>query len=117
LQVAAGGRLVGELQDLAQQRARHGIGLEGAHGDAGPDGFTDVHRLLRRHGATVSLASGRCVKARGVGLARRKGERGGLARRLLAWVLVATVAFPVTLTAVYRFAPPPITILMVQRLS
>ncbi|HEX5775614.1 MAG TPA: monofunctional biosynthetic peptidoglycan transglycosylase, partial [Caulobacteraceae bacterium] len=46
-----------------------------------------------------------------------KKRKGGLARRLLVWVLIVTVAFPVTLTAVYRFVPPPVTLLMAQRLS
>jgi len=32
------------------------------------------------------------------------------------WLLIVTVAFPVGLTAIYRFVPPPITVLMVQRL-
>ena len=45
-----------------------------------------------------------------------KKRKGGLARRLLIWVLVVTVVFPVTLTAIYRFVPPPVTFLMVQRL-
>jgi monofunctional biosynthetic peptidoglycan transglycosylase len=36
--------------------------------------------------------------------------------RLLVVALVVTVAIPVGLTLVYRFAPPPITLLMVQRL-
>ena len=45
-----------------------------------------------------------------------KKRKGGLARRLLVWVLVVTVVFPVTLTAIYRFVPPPVTFLMVQRL-
>ena len=45
-----------------------------------------------------------------------KKRKGGLARRLLVWLLVVTVVFPVTLTAIYRFVPPPSTVLMVQRL-
>ncbi|HEX5775913.1 MAG TPA: monofunctional biosynthetic peptidoglycan transglycosylase [Caulobacteraceae bacterium] len=45
-----------------------------------------------------------------------KKRKGGFARRLLVWVLVVTVVFPVTLTAIYRFVPPPVTFLMVQRL-
>ena len=45
-----------------------------------------------------------------------KKRKGGLARRLLIWGLVVTVVFPVTLTAIYRFVPPPLTFLMVQRL-
>jgi monofunctional biosynthetic peptidoglycan transglycosylase len=49
-------------------------------------------------------------------LAGKKGRKGGLARRLLVWLLIVTVAFPVGLTAIYRFVPPPITWLMVQRL-
>ena len=45
-----------------------------------------------------------------------KKRKGGWVRRLFVWVLVIAVVFPVTLTAIYRFVPPPITILMVQRL-
>ena len=45
-----------------------------------------------------------------------KKRKGGLARRLLIWVLVVTVVVPVTLTAIYRFVPPPLTVLMAQRL-
>jgi monofunctional biosynthetic peptidoglycan transglycosylase len=43
-------------------------------------------------------------------------KKGGLLKRLVVWLLVIVVAFPVGLTAVYRFVPPPITVLMVQRL-
>ena len=46
-----------------------------------------------------------------------KKHKGGWVRRLFVWVLVITVAFPVTLTATYRFVPPPITFLMVQSCS
>ena len=45
-----------------------------------------------------------------------KKRKGGWVRRLVVWVLVITMVFPVTLTAIYRFVPPPITVLMVQRL-
>lgn len=50
---------------------------------------------------------------------RRGAGRGGLVRRLLAGLLVmALVVFwigPVVAVALYRFAPPPVTYLMVQR--
>jgi monofunctional biosynthetic peptidoglycan transglycosylase len=37
-------------------------------------------------------------------------------RRALVALLIVGIAMPVGLTAVYRFAPPPITLLMVQRM-
>ncbi len=43
-------------------------------------------------------------------------RRRGWAVRLLIWLLVLVVALPIGLVAVYRFVPPPITILMVERL-
>ena len=43
-------------------------------------------------------------------------RKGGWLRRIVVWLLVIGVVIPVGLTAVYRFVPPPITILMVQRL-
>jgi len=46
------------------------------------------------------------------------GPEGGLGRvlrALVVWGFVLTVALPVGLTVVYRFVPPPLTILMVQR--
>ena len=42
-------------------------------------------------------------------------RRGWVARILIA-LLIVTVVLPVGLTAVYRFVPPPITYLMVQRM-
>jgi monofunctional biosynthetic peptidoglycan transglycosylase len=45
-----------------------------------------------------------------------KPRRGGRwLRRLAVFILVVVVLIPIGLTAVYRFVPPPITILMVQR--
>ncbi|HEX6860730.1 MAG TPA: monofunctional biosynthetic peptidoglycan transglycosylase [Caulobacteraceae bacterium] len=44
-----------------------------------------------------------------------KGKVGWV-RRIVAWLLVITVVIPVGLTVIYRFIPPPITVLMVQRL-
>lgn len=38
-----------------------------------------------------------------------------LLRAVLVWGLILTVALPVGLTVVYRFVPPPVTILMIQR--
>jgi monofunctional biosynthetic peptidoglycan transglycosylase len=46
----------------------------------------------------------------------RPKRKGGWLRRLVVLALVLGVALPVGLTAVYRFVPPPFTILMVQRL-
>jgi monofunctional biosynthetic peptidoglycan transglycosylase len=43
-------------------------------------------------------------------------RKGGWLRRLLVRALILGIALPVGLTAVYRFVPPPITLLMVQRL-
>ena len=40
----------------------------------------------------------------------------GWAQRIILGLLIITVAIPVGLTVIYRFAPPPITSLMVQRL-
>lgn len=51
--------------------------------------------------------------------AGRKGGRGGLGRMVRAVVLAGLIVFvaaPVALVLVYRFVPPPITFLMVQRL-
>lgn len=47
---------------------------------------------------------------------RRPFSLGRLIRTLVVWGLLVTVVFPVGLTLVYRFVPPPVTILMVQRL-
>lgn len=47
---------------------------------------------------------------------RRPGGFGWLVRTLFVWGFLLTVAFPVGLTLVYRFVPPPVTILMIQRL-
>jgi monofunctional biosynthetic peptidoglycan transglycosylase len=47
---------------------------------------------------------------------RRPGGFGRFVGALLVWGFVLTVVFPVGLTLVYRFVPPPLTILMVQRL-
>jgi monofunctional biosynthetic peptidoglycan transglycosylase len=44
-------------------------------------------------------------------------KKGGLLRRLAVWLLVLVVVFPVGLTVIYRFVPPPITFLMLQRLA
>jgi len=49
-------------------------------------------------------------------LATKRVRKGGLLRRLIVWFLVIAVLFPVALTALYRFAPPPITFLMIERL-
>ena len=49
-------------------------------------------------------------------MAKKGVRKGGLLRRVLVWLFVAVVAVPVGLTVVYRFVPPPITLLMVQRL-
>ena len=47
---------------------------------------------------------------------RSKGLLGGLVRGLLLMALVFGLLGPVRVTAVYRFAPPPVTWLMIQRL-
>ncbi len=92
------------------------------------------------------LASVRSVKARGAGLsqeppqepqdsippgvdaptpaqplrpprpARRPGGLGRLVRAVFIWGFILTVVLPVGVTLLYRFVPPPVTILMVQRL-
>ena len=49
-------------------------------------------------------------------MAKKGVRKGGLLRRVLVWLFVAVVAVPVGLTVVYRFVPPPITFLMVQRM-
>jgi len=49
-------------------------------------------------------------------LAKKAGRKGGRLARAVMWLLVATVVFPVALTVIYRFVPPPITVLMVQRM-
>jgi monofunctional biosynthetic peptidoglycan transglycosylase len=46
---------------------------------------------------------------------RRPFSLGRLVRALFVWGFLITVAFPVGLTLIYRFVPPPVTILMVQR--
>ena len=43
------------------------------------------------------------------------GPRGRWLRRLLVAALCLFVGLPLTLVAVYRFVPPPVTILMIQR--
>jgi monofunctional biosynthetic peptidoglycan transglycosylase len=49
-------------------------------------------------------------------LAKKRVRKGGWLRRLVVWFLIIAVAIPVGLTAVYRFVPPPITFLMIQRM-
>ena len=46
---------------------------------------------------------------------RRPFSLGRLIRAVFVWGFLITVAFPVGLTLIYRFVPPPVTILMVQR--
>jgi len=45
-----------------------------------------------------------------------RGAAGRFLRRLLATVIVVSLIIPLLATVIYRFAPPPITILMVQRM-
>src|SRR5579864_7744153 len=54
------------------------------------------------------------AKARAPGAAARWGRR---LRNLFVTLLVLLVAGPVVIVAVYRFAPPPITVLMIERLA
>ena len=54
-------------------------------------------------------------KPRPAAAPRQRRRRSWLARILVA-LLIVTVALPVGLTLVYRFVPPPITYLMVQRM-
>src|SRR3712207_3681935 len=42
-------------------------------------------------------------------------RRGGGIRRLLAWLFAIALIGPPLLVAIYRFVPPPVTILMLQR--
>jgi monofunctional biosynthetic peptidoglycan transglycosylase len=69
----------------------------------------------------MSLASRRKVKARGGGVARtaKRGRGGllGLLGRLVMLILVLLVVLPPLSVVVYRFIPPPITILMIERLT
>lgn len=46
----------------------------------------------------------------------RSRRRGQLLPKLFVWALLIFVAAPVGITAIYRFVPPPITILMIERL-
>ena len=46
---------------------------------------------------------------------RTRRSKGGRLRKALVWALILLVGAPVALVAIYRFAPPPVTILMVQR--
>jgi len=54
------------------------------------------------------------AKARATGAAARWGRR---LRNLFVTLLALLIAGPVVIVAVYRFAPPPITVLMVERLA
>ena len=45
----------------------------------------------------------------------RRPKKTGWVRGLLIWLLILGVGVPVVVTALYRFLPPPVTILMVQR--
>jgi len=47
---------------------------------------------------------------------RRPGGFGRLVRAVFIWGFILTVVLPVGVTLLYRFVPPPVTILMVQRL-
>ena len=47
--------------------------------------------------------------------ARTKRGFWGFVRALFVWGFVITVVIPVSVTLIYRFVPPPFTILMVQR--
>lgn len=47
---------------------------------------------------------------------RCPGGFGRFVRAVFIWGILLTVVIPVGLTLVYRFVPPPVTILMVQRL-
>jgi monofunctional biosynthetic peptidoglycan transglycosylase len=47
---------------------------------------------------------------------RRPGGFGRLVRAVFIWGFLLTVALPVGATVLFRFVPPPVTILMVQRL-
>ena len=49
--------------------------------------------------------------------ARAPRRKRGWLRRVLTILLVVGVAFPVGLTLIYRFVPPPVTILMLLRLA
>ena len=47
---------------------------------------------------------------------RTPRRKGGWVRRLVVFCLIIFVALPVGLTLIYRFVPPPVTILMLERL-
>jgi len=55
--------------------------------------------------------------ARAARPAKRRGGLGVLLLRLLVLVLVVFLLVPPVLAVVYRFVPPPVTILMVERLA
>ena len=48
--------------------------------------------------------------------ARTKRPRGGLVRRVIVWLAALAILGPPLAVLVYRFVPPPITILMIERL-
>jgi monofunctional biosynthetic peptidoglycan transglycosylase len=62
--------------------------------------------------ATEAKRAGRRVRAKAP--ARR---RGGWLRRLVLFVFLLAVVLPLGATLVYRFVPPPVTFLMVERLA
>lgn len=48
---------------------------------------------------------------------KSRGLAGGLVRRAIVFLLLIGIAIPVAVTVLYRFVPPPITFLMLQRLA
>lgn len=69
-----------------------------------------VSRRSRRQAVTPRRRPGPLPPRRG-----RVG-RGGIVGRVLMILFVIVVVAPIALTAVYRFLPPPITLLMVERM-
>jgi len=46
----------------------------------------------------------------------RRGGFWSAVRRLITWLVIAAIVIPPVWVVVYRFAPPPITILMIERM-
>jgi monofunctional biosynthetic peptidoglycan transglycosylase len=61
---------------------------------------------------TTLTETGKPARARG---ARRPRRKSRWLRRIVMVLLFAGIVFPVGLTLIYRFAPPPVTILMLLR--
>ena len=63
----------------------------------------------------AAAAKGRRKAAKPRPAAKRRGFAARLFRAILVFLLIFGLVGPVAVTAIYRFAPPPLTWLMVQR--